>query len=191
MAVKKRPDIRFLYNIKAVIYDQNWLKKTGNFEIYYMYRGIKKKGELRYDETLILPKMFGQEFSKTLGHGHSKSFQEVYQVLKGKAIFLLQKYREGKIEDIYAVKAKTGQIIIVPLYYGHVTINPTRKELKISNWVSEKCENSYSLFKKFRGACYYYTKKGWIKNKNYKKVPKLRFKKPLKKLPKNLDFLKG
>jgi len=40
-----------------------------------------------------------------------------------------------------------------------------------------------------QGACYFYTKSGWIKNKNYKFVPKIRFEKPLKEKPKNLDFL--
>ena len=41
-----------------------------------------------------------------------------------------------------------------------------------------------------KGAGYFYTKRGWIKNKNYAKIPKLRIEKPLKSKPKNLDFLK-
>jgi oxalate decarboxylase/phosphoglucose isomerase-like protein (cupin superfamily) len=41
-----------------------------------------------------------------------------------------------------------------------------------------------------QGACYYYTKNGWIKNENYKNVPPLRFEESLKSEPTNLDFLK-
>lgn len=189
MEIRKKPEIRFLNDMKGVVYDQEWLKKTANFEIYYMYRGVKTKGELRYDITKIKAKMLGKEFPKTKGHEHLKNFQEVYKVFKGKAIFLFQKYRNNKIEDVYAVRAKTGAVIIVPPYYGHITINPSKEELIIANWISKKCKNSYNLFEKRQGACYYYTKSGWIKNKNYKKVPGLRFKKSLKKMPKNLDFL--
>jgi oxalate decarboxylase/phosphoglucose isomerase-like protein (cupin superfamily) len=42
-----------------------------------------------------------------------------------------------------------------------------------------------------KGGCYYYTKSGWVKNKNYEKTPELRFEKPLKSIPKNIDFLKN
>lgn len=194
MAIKiksKKPSIRLLKEIRKVVFDKNFAKKFPNLKVYYTYRGIKEKGELRYDITVIPPKMLGQEFSKTKGHEHSKKFQEVYQVLKGKAIFLLQKYKNKKIKDVYALRTKAGEIIIVPPYYGHITINPSKRELKIANWVSKNCRNSYNLFEKLEGACYYYTKSGWIKNKNYKRVPRLRFKKPLKKMPKNLDFLRG
>jgi oxalate decarboxylase/phosphoglucose isomerase-like protein (cupin superfamily) len=41
------------------------------------------------------------------------------------------------------------------------------------------------------GFCYYYTIDGWVENKNYKKIPKLKKKKPSKKMPKNLKFLHG
>ncbi len=187
----KKPNIRFLKEMKEVLYDQKWAKKTVNFELYYMYRGLKRKNGLRYDITVIPPKMLGQEFVKTKGHEHSNNYGEVYLVLEGEAIFLIQKHRHNKIEDVYAIKAKKGGAVIIPPYYGHITINPSDKKLKVANWLDERCQNIYDLFVKKQGACYYYTKKGWIKNKNYKKVPKLRFKKPLEKVPKNLSFLKA
>lgn len=43
MEIKKKPEIRFLYDIKKVIYDKEWLRKQGNLELYYIYRGVKKK----------------------------------------------------------------------------------------------------------------------------------------------------
>lgn len=187
----KKPDIRHLNDMKNVLYDQGWAKRVPNFPLYYMYRGIKKKEGLRYDITIIPPQMLGEEFVKTKGHEHSGNFGELYTVLGGKAIYLIQKYRKNKIEDVYAIKTKKGESVIVPPGYGHITINSENKKLKEANWLSEKCQNVYDLFIKKQGACYYYTKSGWIKNKNYKKVPKLRFEKALKRIPKNLDFLRG
>ena len=187
----KKPEIRFLHDMKKVIYDQKWLKRAANFEVYYMHRGIKKKGNLRYDITVIPAQMLGQEFTKTKGHIHSQNFQELYKVLKGKAIFLLQKAENKKVEDVLALKAKTGDVVIVPPYYGHITINPSKNTLSVANWVSKKCKNIYTAVQKNRGFCYLYTKKGWVKNKNYKIIPKLRFEKPLKKMPKSLEFLES
>ncbi len=189
--MNKKPDIRFLYDMKKVIYDRKWLKSAKNFPLYYMYRGIKKKGDLRYDITVIPSLMLGNEFTKTKGHEHSNKYGEVYQVLKGKAIYLIQKWKRNKIEDVFAIKAEKNDFVVIPPYCGHITINPINQELREANWISKKCKNNYHLFEKKQGACYYYTKSGWIKNKNYKKVLKLRFKKPLKKMPKNLDFLEG
>ncbi len=187
----KKPDIRRLYDMKDVIYDKRWLKTAPNLELYYMYRGVEKKDGLRYDITVIPAKMLGKEFVKTKGHEHVGKYGEVYIVLKGKAIYLMQKRQGEEIEDVYAVKAKKSDVVVIPFYYGHITINSSNKELKMANWMAKEVKNDYKPIQKMQGACYFYTKKGWIKNKNYKNVPKLRFKKPLKSLPKNLDFLKG
>ncbi|MDI6591358.1 MAG: glucose-6-phosphate isomerase family protein [Patescibacteria group bacterium] len=185
----KKPQIRFLADMRSVLYDQKWLKTASNFEVYYIYRGVKKKNGLRYDITVIPPKMLGKEFVKTKGHYHIGDYQEIYEVLRGQAIFLLQKGKD-KIKDVYAIEAKKGDIVIIPSHYGHITINPTGQTLKMANWISEKCKSIYELFEKKQGACYYYTQSGWIKNKNYGKIPKLRFERPLKSKPKNLNFLK-
>ena len=90
----KKPDIRYLDDMREVLYDKKWAKKAPNLELYYMYRGLKKKNGLRYDITLISPQMLGKEFVKTKGHEHL-NLGEVYIVLEGEAIFLIQK-REGE-----------------------------------------------------------------------------------------------
>lgn len=185
-----KPGVRHLYDMKDVAYDQEWLKTAPNLELYYMYRGVKKKGELRYDITVIPPNMLGQEFVRTKGNRNSKNYPELYTVLEGEAIFLMQKQKGDIIEDVYAVKAKPKDSIIISAEYAVVMINPSKKTLKTANWVSEKNENIYEELKSMKGACYFYTKRGWVKNKNYKKIPKLRFEKP-QKAPKDLSFLKG
>ena len=180
---KLTPDIRHLKEMENVVYDKEWLKATGNIELYYMWRGIEEKNGIRYDITVLPAKTLGSEFMKTKGHYHTGKYQEIYTVLDGQSIYLMQKKKDGtedEIEDVYAVKCKKGDVIIIPPDYGHVTINPSIEEdLKMGNWISSECRSDYSLFDKFKGACYYYTTQGWIKNKNYKSVPELRFEESL------------
>lgn len=187
----KKPDIRYLDDMRETLYDKEWAKSAPNLEVYYMYRGLKKKDGLRYDITVISPKMIGKEFIRTKGNRNSKNFPELYTVLEGEAIFLMQKTKQTIIEDVMAIKTQKGDWVIVPAKYAVVMINPSKKVLKTGNWVSKKNENIYEELEKMGGACYFYTKTGWIENKTYKKVPKIRFEKPLKKIPRNLDFLKA
>jgi glucose-6-phosphate isomerase, archaeal len=189
---KLTPDIRHLDDMRGVLYDKDFAKNSPDFDLYYMYRGLERKGELRYDITVVAAKMLGNEFNKTKGHYHIGKYQEVYTVLEGSAIYFMQKLgKDGNVSDVYAVKAEKGDSIIIPSFYGHITINPSKaKDLKMANWLSDNCKSDYSPFEKMQGACYYYTKQGWIKNENYKSIPELRFEQPLKEIPKNLDFLK-
>lgn len=181
---------RYLKELAKVLYDQKWLRGNKNFPVYYLQRGIKKKNGLRYDTTVIPPKILGKEFVKTKGNRNSDNFPELYTVLTGQALFLMQKTKGKEVKDVIAVRAKKGDSLIEPPGYAIITINPSKKTLKVSNWISEKNKNIYKGIERMAGACYFYTKSGWIKNKNYKKVPKLKFKKPLKSIPKDLDFLK-
>jgi glucose-6-phosphate isomerase len=134
--------------------------------------------------------MLGKEFVKTKGHRHLGKYGEAYIVLEGEAIYLMQKEDET-VKDAYAVKSGKGDVIIIPPYYGHVTINPSKeKELKMANWVCNGCKSDYSPYEKKGGACYFYTEDGWIKNENYQNLPALRFEEPLESLPQDLNFLK-
>ena len=186
-----KPDIRYLKEMRELLYGQKPAKTASNLELYYIYRGVKKKNDLRYDITIIPPQMLGKEFVKTKGNRNSDNFPELYTVIKGEAILLIQKMKGKTVKDVVAFELKREDCAIVPPDYYAVIINPSKRTLKIANWVSEKNKNIYKELEAMKGACYFYTKDGWIKNKNYKRTPKLRFKKPLKKEPKNLDFLYG
>lgn len=186
-----KPDVRHLDDIRDVIYDKEWLKTAPNLELYYMYRGLKEENSLKYNITVVPSKMLGQEFVKTKGHVHIGNYGETYTVLEGKAIYLMQKTKGNIVEDVYAVKAQKGESVIIPPLYGHTTINPSDQDLKTGDWSSKECKSDYTLFEKLEGACYYYTKKGWVKNEHYQSVPQMRFEKPLKSLPEDLSFLKG
>jgi len=188
----RKPDlVRSLKEMQDVLYDQKWSKASKNFNVYYVWRGVKEENGLRHDITIIPPKMLGKEFPKTKGHKHLKGFQELITVLEGEAFYLSQWEKRNRINEIRAVKAKKGDWVVVPSDCNHLTINSAKKILVMANWLSKKCKSDYSLFEKYRGAGYYFTKNGWIKNQKYVKIPPLRFEKPLKKKPKNLDFLYG
>lgn len=183
--------VRFLKEMKQVLYDQKWAKRVKNFPVYFVWRGVKWEKGLRYDITVIPPRMLGKEFPKTKGHKHLNNFQELITVLEGEAFYLSQWGKNNKIDKIEVIKAKKGDWIIYKPNCQHLTINPSKKRLVMANWLSKECKSDYSLFEKMGGAGYFYTKEGWIKNENYKKVAKLIFKKPLKKKPKSLKFLYG
>ena len=102
---KQKPDIRFLDDMKQVLADQEWAKKAQNFEAYYMYRKVKKKGSLKYNITIIPARMLADEFIKTKGHYHKAGHPEVYIVLEGHAIYLMQKpdpKNPDIIKDVFA-----------------------------------------------------------------------------------------
>ncbi len=184
------PNIRYLKEIKKVIYDQKWFEKADKeTELYYMYRGIKQKEDFRYDITIIPPRMLGQEYVRTKGHHHSNGYGEIYIVLQGEGIYYTQKEnpKDRKIvEKVEVTKGKEGDVIIIPPYFSHITINASSKILITANWVSEKCQSIYQDLEKTGGPCYFYTQKGWLKNGNYSRIPKIEFKKPIKSLPSNL-----
>lgn len=182
----KKPETRFLHELKNVIYDRKWLKSAKDQELYYMHRGVKTENDIRYDITVIPKGMLGEEFIKTKGHYHIGNYGELYKVLAGEVIFLIQK---KDLKDAYYVKTKKGEYISIPPGYGHVAINPSYKTLRLANWVSKDCKSDYESIEKKKGFCYYYTISGWLKNKSYKKIPTLKTRRPLKKMPGNLKFL--
>jgi len=185
------PDIRMLSDMKEVIYDQKWLKNAQDVELYYMYRdlalndtdrGILRNKRLRYDITMIPPCKLGNEFVKTAGHYHPKvsgtdlSYTEIYEVLEGKAHYLLQKLEKDRITDVVLVKAEKGDKVVIPPDYGHITINPSEKELRMANFVSDKFSSVYEPIKENHGGAYFELIDGnFIKNENYEKLPELRF----------------
>jgi len=189
------PDVRRLSDLKDVIFDKIWLRSTKDRNLYFMYRDLwlteddRKLIEsynLRYDITVIPNGHIGREYVKTLGHYHPFipgsriSYPELYQVLEGKAHYLMQKSGDEKIVDVVVVEAKKDDIVIIPPNYGHVTVNPSNSELKMANWTSRNFKSEYSDIIKKGGATYFeLTDNKFEKNTNYNNLPKIRFLEPL------------
>ena len=140
-------------------------------DMYYMYRdvhlpqdekGIREKN-LRYDLTVVPAIMVGPEFNKTMGHYHplvpgtNLAYPELYEVLEGEVLFLIQKVDPtGKeIEDIQAVTAKVGDKIIYPPGYAHIIVNIGKGPLVTGNWVADHFESAYQPIKDMGGMGYF------------------------------------
>jgi glucose-6-phosphate isomerase len=155
--------------------------------IYAMFRNLArspadrwylKESGLRYDITVIPPRVICGEFVKTKGHFHPVTrggcgYPEIYEVLSGRAHYLLQ--RED-LTDAVLVNAVAGDVVVVPPGYGHVTINPTTDTtLHMANIVSARFESNYTKYVSGRGAAYYEMADGTVeKNRAYRNVPPLR-----------------
>jgi glucose-6-phosphate isomerase len=183
---RKEPDIRFLYDMREVIYDKAWLAKAENVELYYMYRDLYLSRadrdtlidqDLRYDITIIPPAMLGMEYVKTAGHYHplppggSVSYPELYEVLEGEAIYLLQM---RDLSDVVAIYASAGDKVLVPPDYGHITVNRSKGTLKMANLVDRSFSSIYDPIKERGGGAYFYTTQGFIKNERCPEAAQLR-----------------
>lgn len=189
-----------------------------NMLLYLMYRNVGKREDsinikncgLRYDITVILPGTIGEEYIKTIGHVHplsplsgfKRTFTEVYSVIYGNAIYVLQKfshpYLSGKesestkiIEDVVIIEAKAGDTIFIPSHYGHTTINTGKTPLVMANILYANFNSMYEPYKIFKGASYYITKsnENILINENhmYFNTPRPRFLDAKDFTPKNLD----
>ncbi|MHA1213129.1 MAG: glucose-6-phosphate isomerase family protein, partial [Candidatus Heimdallarchaeota archaeon] len=70
---------RKLFDMKEVIYDLDFLEiQKEDLDLYFMYRDLTREEDkaifqqnsVRFDVTIIPPKMLGREFVKTAGHFH-------------------------------------------------------------------------------------------------------------------------
>jgi len=160
---------------------------------YDMYRDVRRvedeslleRVRCRYDVTVLHPNPLGGESAKTLGHYHPPllsepmlSYPEVYQVLRGQALYLLQKRGQDPrdIEEVVLVEASPGHIVAVPPGFGHVTINPGPAPLVMANWVASDFKSLYGNFVTLRGACYYRLVGAdtLVSNPRYRNVPQVK-----------------
>lgn len=146
--------------------------KNWSNPVYRVWRYVHLASDLRYDLTLIPPGIIGGEFVKTAGHYH-KSYPEVYEVLMGRAYFLIQSESE-----VCLVEAGPQEKFIIPPSFGHNTVNAFNEPLLMANWVSEKAIYDYEPYKNNHGAMYYFLKNNdlidIVKNPNYESVPEIK-----------------
>jgi len=201
------PDVRRSRDLSAVLFDD---QGEPDEELYYMSRGISlsvdeqlimSKG-LRYDVTVIRPGSIGREYIKTAGHYHPEkkgtdiTFPEVYEVLYGRAHYLLQRpnpHNPSELNTVLFIAAKPGDKLLVPPNFGHITINPGDDYLIMSNWVARDFTSIYTPFREMGGGAYYelYTEDGpeFIGNKRYHMLPPL-MRCPIKPFPR-LNLITG
>ena len=175
--------VRTLDDMRCVLANPD---QSGNMPLYYMYRDLAltakdraylREQNVRFDITVIPPGTVGGEYVKTKGHYHPLSpsgigYPELYQVLAGEALYLLQ---WGDLGDIVVATAKVGEFVLIPPGYGHVTINPGKEELVMANLVSAGFTSEYTFYEQMQGGAYYLMEDGgWVQNPRYPAVPVMR-----------------
>jgi glucose-6-phosphate isomerase len=178
-----------------------WMDERGLDEkeyCYTAYRGIARERDraafakfgFRYDITVIAGGTVGGERKKTSGHYHGLiegkiySYPEVYEVLSGTAVYILQKSPDPEntdgapIDELLAVTVLPGQAIIIPPMYGHCSINAGDGPLAFSNIAVTKCPLNYEAVKRKRGMAAYLTERGgerrYEKNPLYGDAPEIK-----------------
>lgn len=166
-------DIRKLSSMLEVFMEKPDLDLIEDVDMYYMFRGVHKSENIRFDITIIPSRVIEREYAKTYGHYHPEAvngitYPEIYQVLKGNAQFILQKKNINGSVDVVVVGAKERDVLFVPPNFGHVSINAGEQPLILSNLVCSSFSSLYDDFKKNKGAAYYYLEGGeLVQNPNY------------------------
>lgn len=198
------PRPRTLEEMRPVLYNQT---ATDPEELYFMYRGLGwpedlpsfEAHSLRFDLTVLRPGLVGVEYVKTAGHYHppvpggagdedriAATYPELYQVLAGRAHYLLQKpdadRRADRLADVVVIEAGPGDALYVPPGYGHVTINPGTDPLVMANVVDRSFSSVYGPYLERRGAAYYEVEERgrgyFVANDHYRDPPKPRLGRP-------------
>ncbi len=100
------------------------------------------------------------------------SFPEIYEVLHGKAHYLLQKQENGKVTEAKMIVAEKHDRVLLPPNYSHVTINVGNEPLIMANWIANFFSSIYHL-DRYNGAVYKLKENGWEPNENYLEIPPL------------------
>lgn len=182
------PAVRKLSEMLPLLKNKNVSSPLNEF--YFMYRDIHlsadrdnlRKNKLRFDITVIPFAVIGDEYNKTAGHYHPQkegsrlSYPEVYEVLQGKATYLLQRstppYQE--IEEVVIIQAERRDKVIIPPNYGHITINAGGETLVMANWMADGIASVYQPYEEKQGGAYFAIRENdkikFIPNYNYKNL---------------------
>ena len=186
--------------MKGLLMDESSLEKQAGEPFYDVYRDIAfekdqpllKEHQYRYDITIVMPGLIGGECKKTSGHYHgwtpdkTTTYAEVYEVLKGTALYVLQKSmnfdddpEKVRVDDLILVTVPEGKTLLVPPGYGHCSVNIGDGPLVFSNLAYVPCPIHYDPVRYCHGMGAYIcrTPEGirFQYNDRYKDLPKARF----------------
>ncbi|MEK9147991.1 MAG: glucose-6-phosphate isomerase family protein [Patescibacteria group bacterium] len=168
--------------------------------VYHVYRNLSRHEDaariraarVRYDITVIPPGAFAgqrREFLRTAGHYHALkpgtaiAYPEVYEVIAGRAYWLLQRPLTedlSRLEETYIVEAGPGEKAVMLPRFGHISINASDEPLVIANWISDTFQYDYQPYHRFHGGGYWVLEGDmpdtveFERNHNYASVPELK-----------------
>lgn len=155
----KLGSIRTLEGLKPVLKDPN---STGPDPVYWVFYEVST---LKWaNNTIIAPGKLGSEFCKTFGHYHPEDTpDEIYHVVSGEGVLQLQKkhFENGqltpeKVEQVFLIKAKPGDEIVIKKEFGHSWSNIGETPLiQFDNWRSGHSPDDYKPIESLHGMAYY------------------------------------
>ena len=179
--VALQPSIRRLKELSNVLLKKGFVnERNAEDPLYYVYRGAGlsksprfEEQRLRYDITVLERYDLGGECNKTLGHYHSiaekgMSYPEIYEVLQGEVLYVLQKKLPDSRMDVRLVRVPAGRRIVFPPNYGHISVNISDGISISGNLVSMDYKADYdSIIKMGGGAVYVLSDKTAVPNGAY------------------------
>lgn len=143
--------------LKDVLMDP---KEPGVREPYFVIRG-----EGGQNITALTPGLNGREFNKTYGHFHNFPEIEIYHVVYGQGLVVMQRNDEnGQAKEFRMVTLRPGATVEIPVGYGHSLINIGKTYLVvIDNSPTDAKAHNFEPVKEKHGFAYYVVdKKGEI-----------------------------
>jgi glucose-6-phosphate isomerase len=162
------PGQRRFGDLRTVVASPDAIDSISDEVAYLTYRDVRLAAEtglpangLRYDVTVTLPGAVDGERVKTAGHYHALdphgvSWPEIYDVLSGSAVFVLQRAvgdpaGDPEIDRALAIVAGPGDRLVIPPDYGHVTVNVGETPLVVADLVAIASNNHYQGYANRRG----------------------------------------
>lgn len=157
--------------LKEVLMDPD---SPGVKEPYFVIRG-----EAGQNITVLTPGKNGDEFNKTYGHFHNWQGVEIYHVVYGQGVVVMQRNDEmGEAKEIRVAGVRPGISVEIPSGLGHALINTGKTYLVVvDNAPDEKNADNFEPVKEKHGFAYYIVDKkgevGFEPNPNYKLHPQI------------------
>lgn len=157
--------------LKDVLMDP---KSPGVKDPYFVIRG-----EGGQNVTILTPGLNGDEYNKTYGHFHNYVGIEIYHVVYGQGVLMMQRNDEaGEAKEVKIVSLRPGMNVEIPNGYGHALYNVGKTYLVvIDNSPNTPNAHNFESVKEKHGLAYYIVDKrgevGFEPNPHYKLHPQI------------------
>lgn len=170
--------VRDLEGLIPVLKDE---KATGPDPVYWVF---KELGHNKWiNMTLLTSGVYAGEYAKTFGHYHGDGQPEIYHVVCGKALIVLQKIEIEKglwvgdrTTEVLLVSASSGQDVNINPAYAHALVNVGEEPLiTFDNREALHPASDYAPVERHHGLAYYIINEDGqpkaVPNPNYSNLP--------------------
>ncbi len=176
----KLGSIRDLEGNKSVLKDP---QASGPDPVYWVFPELSENGKWA-NMTVIVPGRYGDEYPKTFGHYHGIDVNETYHLVEGDGILQLQskfidekgEWVKDKVKEVYLVRFKPGEEVLITPKWGHSWSNVGELPLlSFDDWRAGHKPTDYEDIKVLQGLAYYLIEENGepkaVANPNYKDLP--------------------